>query len=105
MVDNLQKDLVVLLPKIDESKAETAKMVETLQVQQKEAAETEKTVMAETAEANKIKEGVLVQKKECQGALDEAMPIYHKALGALKTLNKDNIDEIKKYTTVGKEIE
>lgn len=45
------------------------------------------------------------QKKECQGALDEAMPIYNKALAALKTLNKDNIDEIKKYTTVGKEIE
>lgn len=104
-VAGLQKELVVLLPEIDESKAETAKLVESLQVEQKGAAEKEKVVQAEAAEANKIKEGVLSQKTECQGALDEAMPIYHKALGALKTLKKDDIDEIKKYSQVGKEIE
>jgi dynein heavy chain len=33
------------------------------------------------------------------------MPIYNSAKKALNTLNKDNIDEIKKYTTVGEEIE
>jgi hypothetical protein len=32
MIDELQKKLVVLLPQIDESKAETAKLVENLQV-------------------------------------------------------------------------
>jgi dynein heavy chain len=45
------------------------------------------------------------QKKECEEALAEAMPIYHKALGALKTLKKEDIDEVKNYKIVAPEVE
>lgn len=105
MIDQLKKELVVLLPQIDESTIENEKIVENLKVQQKDAAEKEKVVSAETAEAKKVEAGVLSQKAECKTALDAAMPIYNSAKKALNTLNKDNIDEIKKYTTVGEEIE
>jgi hypothetical protein len=38
-------------------------------VQQKDAAEKEKVVSAETAEAKKVESGVMEQKKECETAL------------------------------------
>ena len=38
-------------------------------------------------------------RNDCQSKLDEAMPIYHKALAALNTLNKSDINEMKAYTT------
>jgi dynein heavy chain len=105
MIDELQKKLVILLPQIDESKAETAKLVENLQVQQKDAQEQEKIVSVEAAEAGKIYDSVMGQKKECEDALETAMPIYHKALGALKTLKKEDIDEVKNYKIVAPEVE
>jgi dynein heavy chain len=105
MIDELQKKLVVLLPQIDESKAETAKLVENLQVQQKDAQEQEKVVSVEAAEAGKIYDSVMGQKKECEDALAEAMPNYQKALGALKTLKKEDIDEVKAYKIVAPEVD
>jgi hypothetical protein len=45
------------------------------------------------------------QKRECEEALAEAMPIYHKALGALKTLKKEDIDEVKGYKVVAPEVD
>jgi dynein heavy chain len=45
------------------------------------------------------------QKSECEAALATAMPIYHDALKALKTLKKEDIDEVKNYKIVAPEVE
>ena len=42
MVDQLKKELLSLLPQIDESTAETERLVENLKFQQKDASEKEK---------------------------------------------------------------
>lgn len=43
-------------------------------------------------------------KSDCQEQLDKAMPIYKEALGALDTLNKADITEMKAYASPAEEI-
>ena len=74
-------------------------MVVVLEKRQKEANEKEKIVSKDAAVAQKIFSEVQELRNDCQSKLDEAMPIYHKAVAALNTLNKSDINEMKAYTT------
>lgn len=49
-------------------------------------------------------DSVSVLKQECQEKLDEAMPIYNKALRALETLEKKDIVEMKSYPSPPEEV-
>jgi len=72
-------------------------MVVDLEVQSKDAAEIEKTTAVEETASKKIYTSVMVIKTDCEGILSEAMPALNKALAALDTLKKSDIDEMKAY--------
>jgi dynein heavy chain len=73
-------------------------MVIDLEIQSKDAAEIEKTTAIEEAASKKIYTSVMVIKSDCEGILAEAMPALKKALAALDTLQKKDIDEMKSYS-------
>jgi len=104
MVDALKATLITLRPEIDKKEAETQVMVVDLEEKQKVAAEQEKVTAVEEAEAQKMFNSVAAIKADCQEQLDKAMPIYKEALGALDTLNKADITEMKAYTSPAEEI-
>lgn len=85
------------MPEIEEKSKATQEMVKDLEVQSKDAAEIEKTTAVEEAASKKIFNSVSAIKAECEGILSEAMPALNKALAALDTLQKKDIDEMKAY--------
>jgi dynein heavy chain len=91
MVDDLKATLITLRPEIDKKEEETQAMVVDLEVRQAEAAEQEKVTAGEEAESRKLFDAVQGIKKECEAALEEAMPIYNSAVTALDTLDKSDI--------------
>ena len=104
MVDELKTTLIKLRPEIDKKEEETQLMVVDLEKQQKVAAEQEKITSAEEAETQKKFSEVAAIKSDCQNQLDQAMPIYHEAIGALDTLDKGDITEMKAYASPAEEI-
>ena len=97
MVDSLKAKLIKLRPKIEAKEVETEKLVIDLEEQQKIAAEKEKICEAEAAESQSLFEEVSELKEQCEKELNEAMPIYKKALAALDTLKVKDIIEMKSY--------
>lgn len=85
------------MPEIEEKSKATQEMVVDLEIQSKDAAEIEKTTAIEEAASKKIYTSVMAIKTECEGILAEAMPALNKALAALDTLQKKDIDEMKAY--------
>ena len=97
MVDALKKKLIELMPVIDQKSKDTGEMVIDLEKQTEDAAEIEKTTAVEEAAAKKIFDEVSGIKSDCEKVLSEAMPALKKALGALDTLDKGDIGEMKNY--------
>lgn len=97
MVDELKKKLIELMPVIDQKSKDTQEMVVDLEKQTEDAAEIEKTTAVEEAAAKKIFDEVSGIKSDCEKVLSEAMPALKKALGALDTLDKGDIGEMKNY--------
>lgn len=97
MVDDLKKKLIQLMPVIAEKTQATKEMVVDLEKQTEDAAVIEKTTAVEEADANKVAREVTNIKEDCEKVLSEAMPALKKALGALDTLNKGDIGEMKNY--------
>jgi dynein heavy chain len=87
------------MPVIEEKTAATKEMVIDLEKQTEDAAEIEKTTAIEEAASKKIFNEVSEIKNDCEKVLSEAMPALQKAEGALKTLNKADIGEMKNYAT------
>lgn len=79
-------------------------MVVDLEKQQTIAAEQEKLTAVEEADAQKMFNSVAAIKKDCEDQLAIAMPIYREAIGALDTLNKNDITEMKAYAKPAEEI-
>ena len=104
MVDDLKTTLVKLRPEIDRNEAETQAMVVDLEIRQKEAAEQEKITAGEEAESRKLFNAVATIKSECEAELEVAMPIYREAVGALDTLDRGDITEMKAYANPAEEI-
>jgi dynein heavy chain len=104
IVGELKQNLTKLRPEIDKKAEETRLLVIEVEAKQVEAAETEKITATEEAEAQKKFDAVSEMRADCQGKLDEAMPIYNKAIKALETLEKKDIVEMKSYTNPPEEI-
>lgn len=104
MVSDLKESLITLSPEIEQKEKETQVMVVDLEKQQTLAAVEEKTTAADEAEAQKMFNKVAGIKKDCEDQLAIAMPIYREAIGALDTLNKNDITEMKAYAKPAEEI-
>ena len=104
MVSDLKESLITLSPEIEVKEKETQEMVVDLEKQQTIAAEQEKLTAVEEAEAQKMFNSVAAIKKDCEDQLEVAMPIYREAIGALDTLNKNDITEMKAYAKPAEEI-
>jgi len=104
MVDDLKATLIKLRPEIDRKEEETQAMVVDLEVRQKEAAEQEKVAAGEEAETRKLFAAVAAIKAECEAELEVAMPVYREAVGALDTLDRGDITEMKAYANPAEEI-
>jgi dynein heavy chain, axonemal len=104
MVDDLKATLIELRPEIDKKEEETQALVVDLEVRQKEAAEQEKVTAGEEAESRKLFAAVAAIKSECEAELEVAMPVYREAVGALDTLDRGDITEMKAYANPAEEI-
>lgn len=97
IVSDLKQNLTKLRPEIDKKAEETRLLVIEVETKQVEAAETERVTAIDEAEAQKKFDEVSEMRAECQSKLDEAMPIYNKAMKTLDTLEKKDIVEMKSY--------
>ena len=97
MVDEMKAELILLRPQIDQKTEETEKLMIVLDEQKKIADEQAKLTAIEETAAQKLYNEVMVIKTDCEQELAKAMPIYKEALGALDTLNKNDIIEMKSY--------
>lgn len=97
MVNQLQKDLVILRPEIDAKEISVKLMVEDLKKETASASEQEKVTAVDAEECRRIQGDVAKIQSECKAILDEAMPQYNKALAALDTLKAGDISEVKMY--------
>jgi len=79
-------------------------MVVDLEKRQKIAGEQEKITSEEAKESQKLFSAVSVIKADCEEQLELAMPLYRGALAALDTLDKNDITEMKAYTSPAEEI-
>jgi dynein heavy chain len=104
MVDEMKAELILLRPKIDEKTEETQKLMVVLDEQVKIADEQAKLTAVEEASAQKLYNEVMVIKTDCEAELAKAMPIYKEALGALDTLNKGDIVEMKSYAKPAEDV-
>ena len=104
IVSELKQNLTKLRPEIDKKAEETRLLVIEVETKQVEAAETERVTAIDEAEAQKKFDEVSEMRSECQSKLDEAMPIYNKAMKALDTLEKKDIVEMKSYNQPPEEV-
>ena len=99
VVDQLKAELRVMQPQLEQAKAETEELMATVQEEQVEAESLRCACRASEAETQGIMDEAAAIKDECQKQLDVAMPAYHTAVAALKSLNKGDITEIKSMSS------
>jgi len=97
MVQGMQEELAALQPELEQKTKETNVLIEQVTKDSKIAAEKKATVAVDEAAVKKTAEEVQAQADEAQADLDAAMPALASALEALKSLNKNDITEIKGF--------
>eukprot|EP00736_Rhodelphis_marinus_P004047 Rmarinus@m.11564 len=97
MVGKLQVDLTKLQPVLQESAQATAKLMVEVSEDQKAAAVVRETVSKEEAEVAEATKKANAIRDDAQKDLDAAMPAFYAAIDALKSLNKNDITEIKSF--------
>ena len=91
----MQKELEILQPQLIKSQALTKEMMKNLTIQHKEASLVQQQCEIDEKTCNEERDKASGIKKECEDRLEEAMPAYNKALQALDTITRGQIDEIK----------
>jgi len=99
MVADLQLKLKDLQPVLAKAAEDTAKLLEQLAVDQKEADAAAAVAAKDEAETAVVARSVEEIKNSCQRDLDEALPAYYAAVKALKSLDKKQIQEVKSFTS------
>jgi len=97
MVSSLKEDLTKLQPVLAKAAKDTAILMEEVAVESAKAKEEEAVVMEETTKVNAVVEEAEEIKVDAQKDLDEAMPAVEAAVVALRSLNKNDITEIKSF--------
>jgi len=97
LVQGMQEELAALQPELEQKTKETNVLIEQVTKDSKIAAEKKATVAIDEAAVKKTAEEVQAQADEAQADLDAAMPALASAVEALKSLNKNDITEIKGF--------
>jgi dynein heavy chain len=97
LVADMEATLTKLAPVLKEKSEATAKLLKVVAVDQGEAEKIAEVVNKEAAEAKAKAAEVQVIKDDAQADLDKAMPALEAAVGALNSLNKNDITEIKSF--------
>jgi len=97
MVQGMQEQLAALQPELVQKTKETNVLIEQVTKDSKLAAEKKATVAVDEAAVKKVAAEVQAQADEAQADLDAAMPALASAVDALKSLNKNDITEIKGF--------
>jgi dynein heavy chain, axonemal len=84
-------------PVLAKAAEDTAKLMEQLAIDQKEADAVAAVAAKDEAETAVVAKNVSVIKDDCQKDLDEALPAYYAAVKALKSLDKKQIQEVKSF--------
>jgi dynein heavy chain, axonemal len=96
-VSILQVELQDLIPKVVQKQKETAVMMVNIDKSKKMVQEKTKEVEAEETVAKGKLESATAIKNDCDEALKKVMPIYHAAMRAVDSLNKNDITELKGF--------
>ncbi|CAG9329916.1 unnamed protein product [Blepharisma stoltei] len=96
IVEQLKKELIELKPVLIESARETDEIMKNIQRQNAEADKTRSLVAAEQQESAVQAEIAEKMKQECEEKLSLALPELDAAKRALKTLKKQEINEVRK---------
>eukprot|EP00820_Chromera_velia_P013184 Cvel_23772.t1-p1 / transcript=Cvel_23772.t1 / gene=Cvel_23772 / organism=Chromera_velia_CCMP2878 / gene_product=Dynein heavy chain 7, axonemal, putative / transcript_product=Dynein heavy chain 7, axonemal, putative / location=Cvel_scaffold2493:30-23749(-) / protein_length=3778 / sequence_SO=supercontig / SO=protein_coding / is_pseudo=false len=94
-VVEMQKTLEELQPVLKKTSEETAALMVTIDQKQKEASQQQAKVQVEEEACSKQAAAAQAMKDECQGQLDQALPILQSAEDALKKLSKNDLVEVK----------
>ena len=94
-VTKLREDLEQMQPLLEESVQEAISTMQTISVDSKVAAETRAIVQTEETEAVKKAKEAKAIADDAQRDLDEALPALDAALASLKSLNKNDVTEVK----------
>ena len=93
----MEEYLTDLQPSLVAKTKEVEKLVKRLEKESKEVFAVKEVVDAETEEAEAEKQVADGIKAECQQKLSIAQPFFDKAMRALRTLSKDDFQQMKSY--------
>jgi len=99
MVAELQVQLTELQPVLAKASEDTAALLVQVANDQKEADTAAALAAKDEAECAEVAKSVSIIKDDCQKDLDEALPAYYGAVKALKSLDKNKINEVKSFTS------
>eukprot|EP00960_Hanusia_phi_P050219 760078-Hanusia_phi.AAC.2 len=97
MVTELRAEIIALQPVLAQAAEDTAKLIEEVTKDKEAAAVVKANVEDEAKKVNAATEEAQAIKDDAQKDLDEALPAFDSALKALKSLNKNDITEIKSF--------
>jgi dynein heavy chain len=96
-IDQMNKDLRKLLPKINRISEETNILINMIEDKMPGIEQVRTTVREETEAAEKEAARVLRIQQECELSLQEALPMLEDATNALNTIKKNDISEVKSF--------
>ncbi|KAE8298053.1 Dynein heavy chain 1 [Larimichthys crocea] len=94
-VSKMQEELETMRPLLEEAAKETEVTMETIKKDTVVAEETRKSVQAEEAKASEKARFAGAIAADAQRDLDEALPALDAALASLKSLNKNDVTEVR----------
>lgn len=97
VVDSMKAELTEMQPVLAQAQKDTAKLLEEVTRDQEAADKVKEQTAKEEAAVTEIANEAKAIAADAQRDLDEAMPAYHSAVEALKSLDKKDIQEVKSY--------
>jgi len=97
VVDKMKEELTNLQPVLKKAAEDTQTLLKQVAEDQASAEEVKARVKKEEAEVAVISKEAGEIAADAQRDLDEAMPAFHSAVKALKSLNKSDVQEMKAY--------
>jgi len=93
----MKEELTKLQPVLVQAAKDTTKLLEEVSVDQANADEVKARVSKEEAAVGEIAKEAQAIAADAKRDLDEAMPAYYASVDALKSLNKNDVNEVKAY--------
>jgi dynein heavy chain, axonemal len=97
VVDTMKDELTKLQPVLVQAAKDTTKLLEEVSVDQANADEVKQRVAKEEAAVGEVAKEAQAIAADAKRDLDEAMPAFYASVDALKSLNKNDINEVKAY--------